>query len=105
MNSAYTITLAVCGVLFALVVGSFSALLPKDSAQNTKILIMVSVFSIAVSIIAFGIALYHFSNNAMYMAHFLLAMTMLVLLPASLISSAVSTITISNLRDTLAAGK
>ncbi len=55
--------------------------------------------------IAYGLALWHFSNNAMYMAQFLLAFCMLVLLPASLIATAISTVSISSLREAVAAGK
>lgn len=103
MNGAFTITLVICAVLFAVMVATFVTVLPKDSAQNEKILIVVTVFSIAVSLVAYGLALWHFSNNAMYMAQFLLAFCMLVLLPAALISTAISTVSVSNLRDAVAA--
>lgn len=105
MNGAYTVTLIICAVLFTTMVATFATVLPKDSAQNEKIMIVVSVFSIAVSLIAYGLALWHFSNNAMYMAQFLLAFCMLVLLPASLIATAISTVSISSLREAVAAGK
>lgn len=89
--------------MFSVVVGTFATLVPKDSSQNTKLLAVVSVFSFATSITAYALALYHFSSNPAYLIQFLLAIVMLVILPAALISVSVSTVTVSNLRDTLAA--
>ena len=85
------------------VISLYSTLIPKDNAQNTKILTTISVFSFAAAIAAYGLALWHFGSNPQYMIQFLLAVVMLVSLPASLISVSVSTVTISNLRDSLAA--
>ena len=90
--------------MFTVVVSTFATLVPKDSAQNTKLLAIISVFSFAASLTGYALALYHFSHNPAYLIQFILGLVMLVILPASLISVGVSTITISNLRDTLAAG-
>ena len=84
------------------VLSLYSALIPKDSAQNTKMLTTITVFSFAAAIAAYGLALWHFSSNPQYMIQFILAITMLVLLPSALISVSISTVTISNLRDSLA---
>jgi hypothetical protein len=102
-NWPFYIAIAICVVMFAVVVGTFATLVPKDSSQNTKLLAVVSVFSFATSITAYALALYHFSSNPAYLIQFLLAIVMLVILPAALISVSVSTVTVSNLRDTLAA--
>jgi hypothetical protein len=99
----FYIAIAICVVMFSVVVGTFATLVPKDSSQNTKLLAVVSVFSFATSITAYALALYHFSSNPAYLIQFLLAIIMLVILPAALISVSVSTVTVSNLRDTLAA--
>jgi hypothetical protein len=99
----FYIAIAICVVMFAVVVGTFATLVPKDSSQNTKLLAVVSVFSFATSITAYALALYHFSSNPAYLIQFLLAIVMLVILPAALISVSVSTVAVSNLRDTLAA--
>lgn len=99
----FYIAIAICVVMFSVVVGTFATLVPKDSSQNTKLLAVVSVFSFATSITAYALALYHFSSNPAYLIQFLLAIVMLVILPAALISVSVSTVTVSNLRDTLAA--
>jgi hypothetical protein len=104
-NLPYYVSIAACAVVFTVVVSTYATLIPKDSAQNSKLLIVISVFSIVASITAYAIALYHFSRNPQYLIQFVLAMLMLVVLPASLISTAVSTITVSNLRDTLAAAQ
>jgi hypothetical protein len=102
MDWAFYVTLAICAVLFTVVVSTFATLVPKDSAQNTKLLAVISVFSFATSITAYALALYHFSRNPNYLIQFLLGTVMLIILPCALISVSVSTITISNLRDTLA---
>jgi hypothetical protein len=102
-NWSYYVAIAICAVLFSVVVGTFATLVPKDSAQNTKLLTIVSVFSFAASIVAYALALYHFSSNPAYLIQFLLAIVMMIILPAALISISISTITISNLRDNLAA--
>ena len=90
-------------MLTVTVISLYSALIPKDSAQNTKMLTTITVFSFAAAIAAYGLALWHFSTNPQSMIQFILAVTMLVLLPSALISVSISTVTISNLRDTLAA--
>jgi hypothetical protein len=99
----YYIALAVCVVLASTTIATYATLLPKDSAQNTKLLTVVSVFSFITSITAYFLAVYYFSTNPNYLIQFVLAVVMLVILPGMLISASVSTITISNLRDTLAA--
>ena len=103
MNWSYYVAIAICVMLSITVISLYSSLIPKDSAQNTKMLTTISVFSFAAAIAAYGLALWHFSTNPQYMIQFLLAITMLVLLPSALISVSISTVTISNLRDTLAA--
>ena len=105
MDWKYIIAIAICVVLFTVVVATFATLVPKDSAQNTKLLAIVSVFSFAASVVAYALAQYVFSHDPGNMIQFMLALVLLVALPASLISTAISTITISNLRDTLAAGQ
>ncbi len=103
MNWPYYVAVGICITLFTVVVATYGTLVPKDNAQNTKLLAIVSTFSIAASITAYALALYHFSHNPTYMIQFILMVVMLVLLPSALISTSISTITISNLRDTLAA--
>jgi hypothetical protein len=103
MNWSYYVAIAICVMLTITVISLYSSLIPKDSAQNTKMLTTISVFSFAAAIAAYGLALWHFGTNPQYMIQFLLAITMLVLLPSALISVSISTVTISNLRDTLAA--
>jgi hypothetical protein len=100
----YYISAAICTMLFTVVVATYATLVPKDSSQNTKLITIVSAFSFAASFVAYALALYHFSRNPTYMVQFILTIVMLVLLPACLIATGVSTITISNLRDALAAG-
>lgn len=102
-NLPYYVSISICGVLFTVVIATFATLVPKDSAQNSKLMAIISVFSFAASITAYALALYHFSHNPAYLVQFILAITMLVLLPAALISTSISAVTISNLRDTLAA--
>lgn len=103
-NLPYYVSIGICAVLLSVVIGTFATLVPKDSAQNSKLLAVISVFSFAASITAYALAMYHFSHNPQYLIQFILAIVLLVLLPAALMSVSVSTITISNLRDTLAAG-
>jgi hypothetical protein len=105
MNWSYYVAIAITVMLSITAISLYATLIPKDSAQNTKILTTISVFSFAASLAAYGLALWHFSANPQYMIHFLLAITMLVLLPSALIATSVSTVTISNLRDTLASAQ
>ena len=99
----YMIGIGICVVLASTTIATYATLLPKDSAQNTKLLTVVSVFSFVTSITAYFLAVYYFSTNPNHMIQFILAIVMLIILPGMLISTSVSTITISNLRDTLAA--
>jgi hypothetical protein len=104
-NVAFYITLAICIAMTITAGVLYAVLLPKDNSQNTKILTAMSIFSFMASATAYALALWHFSSNPTYMIQFILAMMMLVVLPATLISVSVSTVAISNLRDTLAAGQ
>jgi hypothetical protein len=103
MNWPFYVAIAICVVLFSVVVATFATLVPKDSSQNSKLLAIVTVFSFVASVVAYTLAQYTFASNPQQMMQFMLAMVLLICLPASLITTAVSTITISNLRDTLAA--
>jgi hypothetical protein len=99
----YMIGVGICLMLASTTIATYAALLPKDSAQNTKLLTVVSVFSFVTSITAYCLALYYFSTNPNHLIQFVLAVVMLVVLPGMLVSTSICTITISNLRDTLAA--
>ena len=99
----YMVGIGICVVLASTTIGTYATLLPKDSAQNTKLLTVVTVFSFVTSITAYFLAVYYFSTNPNHMIQFVFAIVMLFILPGMLISTSVSTITISNLRDTLAA--
>ena len=91
-------------MLSVVVYTTYRMLLPKDSFENTKLLAIVSVFSFVASLTAYSLVNFQFGGNQVYMTQFLLLIVMLVILPMTLISASVSTISISNLRDTLAAG-
>jgi len=104
MNWPYYVAVSLCAILGITTISVFSALLPKDSAQNSKLLAVVTVFSFATAVTAYALALYHFSHNPGQMIQFILAVVMLILLPAALISTSVCTVTVSNMRDALAAG-
>lgn len=103
-NWPYYVAIAICIAQFATVVSVFATLVPKDSSQNTKLLTLITTFSFAAAAVSYALASYHFANNPEFLIKFILAIVLLVILPASLISVSVSTITVSNLRDTLAAG-
>jgi biotin transporter BioY len=102
MNAVYIVGLAICVVLFTLIIATFSTLSPKDTANNSKLMSMIIAFSATVSIFSYGLALYYFSRNPEYLLQFLLAVMFLVILPGMLVSASVATVTISNLRDLVA---
>jgi hypothetical protein len=103
-NWPFYIAAGILATSFALIISVFSSLSAKDSAQNDKLLTMIGGFSVVVGLTAFFMAWYFFNSNQTYITLFLLAMNLLVCLPATLFAISVSTVTISNLRDTLAAG-
>lgn len=105
MNASFYVGIALCAVMFTIVVATYASLTPKDTANNEKLLSMIIGFSITFSFVAFALAMYYFSYNVEYLAIFLLAMVMLVCLPGTLIAVGISTVTVSNMRDTLATGK
>jgi len=100
----FYIGFCLCIAIMVTNITAYAALLPKDNRQNSILLIIVTVFSFIASAIGYGLALFYFTHNPANLIQFLLAITMLVILPSSLIAVSISTITISNLRDTLAAG-
>ena len=102
MNPIYLIGVTICVVLFTLIIVTFSTLVPKDTANNSKLMSMIVAFSASVSMFSYGLALYYFSRNPEYLLQFVLAVLFLVMLPGILISSSIATITISNLRDIVA---
>jgi hypothetical protein len=79
-------------------------MVPKDVDQNQKILGVVAGFSWGAAIVATFICLYFFSSNPKYQIQFLLIFVM-VLFPIALTAMATATTQLSELRDTLAAGK
>ena len=91
-------------MLIVVVYTTYSMLLPKDSSENTKLLVIVSVFSFVASLTAYSLVNFQFATNPNYLIQFLLLIVMLVILPMTLISASISTISISNLRDAIAAG-
>jgi hypothetical protein len=105
MNWSYIVALALCVTLIITTGIMYSLLVPKDNSQNTKILYTVMAFSFVSSVCAYALALWHFSSNPNQMIQFILGLVMLVILPSTLTSVAISTVTISNLRDTLAAAQ
>jgi len=102
MNPIYLIGVTICIVLFTLIIATFSSLVPKDTANNSKLMSMIVAFSASVSIFSYGLALYYFSRNPEYLLQFVLAVMFLVILPGILISSSIATVTVSNLRDIVA---
>ena len=102
MNPIYIIGIAICVVLFTVIAATFGSLSQKDTANNTKLLSIIIAFSVAASIFAYGLALYYFSKNPDFLIQFLLATVMLILLPGMLVSVSISSVTVSNLRDTIA---
>jgi len=103
-NWQYYVAVSICALLSVVTIITFRTLLPKDSAENTKLLAIIVAFSFVASFVAYALALYTFSSNPSYMIQFILGVVMIVLLPAAIISTSVSTIVISNLRDAVAAG-
>ena len=104
LNFPYYVGIAASAALFGTTAMVFTTLMPKDSNQNARLLAIIAAFSYAASITAYFIGFYYFSHNPGQLIQFILLITMLVLLPASLIAISVSTVTISNLRESLAAG-
>ena len=102
MNPLYIIGICICSVLLVVIITTFSALSGKDTANNSKLLTIIIAFSTVTSLFAYGLALFYFSNNPQYLVHFVLALTMLIMLPGMLISTSISSITLSNLRDVVA---
>lgn len=103
MNAAFYISVGILVLLLVTIGVTFGALIPKDKSQNSNLLIVITVFSFVTSIVAYALALYYFSANPQSMMQFVLALVMLVILPSALTTAAVSTVTVSNLRETLAA--
>jgi hypothetical protein len=102
MSGIYLVGSAICFVLFTLIILTFYALNKNDTANNTKLLSIIIGFSVTVAIFTYGLALYYFTRNPEYLLQFILAFTLLILFPGLLISSSVSTVTISNLRQIIA---
>lgn len=98
------ITYVLCGTMALVAILNYAILIPKADGQSAKIMTVVAAFSISACALAYFLALWHFSTNPDQMLHFLLAIVMFVALPMSLISAAISTVSISNLQDVLAAG-
>ena len=102
MDSIFIVGICIGAVLLAVVIGTFSSLSNKDEANNTKLMSVIIAFSVVTSLFAYGLALFYFSRNPENQIQFLMAITMLVMLPGMLISTSISSITLSNLRDVVA---
>lgn len=102
MDPLYIIGISICSVLLIVIITTFSALSNKDTANNSKLLSIIIAFSTVTSLFAYGLALFYFSKNPAYLVHFVLAFSMLIMLPGMVISTSISSITLSNLRDIVA---
>jgi hypothetical protein len=77
--------------------------LPSESDQAMKLIAVVAGFSFLCSLILAFLAFLYFSSEPVYLMQFLLAITVLVLLPVSLTSMSITTSQLSSLRDVVAA--
>jgi hypothetical protein len=92
----------ICAAMAAITIATYVMVIPKTDGQSAKIMTVVSAFSAATCVVGYFLALWHFSSNPDQMLQFLLAMVMLVVLPASLISAAISTVSISSMVENAA---
>ena len=95
------VAVSICVLLVVVEIATLASIGKKDSSENTTLLTVIAVFAVASSVAAYAIALWHFIHNPQYMIHFILAVLMLIVLPASLVCASVSAITISNLRESM----
>jgi hypothetical protein len=103
-NIFFWMAFAICAILFISVIVSYSTLLKTEADQNDKLLGVVYGTSIVTAILTWALVSWKLSSNPNMMIKFLVFFTMMVLMPVSLISAAVSTAHLTGLRDTLAAG-
>ena len=86
------------GVLLLTLAIAYSATISKlDTRETWKYTRIVAMLAFAIGILSYVLCLYYFGSNPTYVFQFLLAVAMLVILPASLMSVSVSTITTSNI--------
>jgi apolipoprotein N-acyltransferase len=102
MHPVYLIGICLISVLLVVIIATFMSLSNKDTANNSKLLTIIIAFSTVTSLFAYGLALFYFSKNPEYLVHFVLAFSMLIMLPGMIISTSISSVTLSNLRDIVA---
>jgi len=103
-NIYYYLSVTVCVVMGYFLVTTYTGLLPDaQESQNTKLMSVMGVFSVAASVTAYALGLYYFTANPRRMMQFMM-ITALVLLPTLLIATTVSTANVVDLRNRLAGG-
>ena len=100
----YYLSVTVCVVMGYFLVTTYTGLLPDaQESQNTKLMSVMGVFSVAASVTAYALGLYYFTANPRGMMQFMM-IAALVLLPTLLIATTVSTANVVDLRNRLAGG-
>ena len=103
-NIYYYLSVTVCVVMGYFLVTTYTGLLPDaQESQNTKLMSVMGVFSVAASVTAYALGLYYFTANPRGMMQFMM-IAALVLLPTLLIATTVSTANVVDLRNRLAGG-
>lgn len=103
-NIYYYLSVTVCVVMGYFLVTTYTGLLPDaQESQNTKLMSVMGMFSVAASVTAYALGLYYFTANPRRMMQFMM-IAALVLLPTLLIATTVSTANVVDLRNRLAGG-
>ena len=83
-------------VMITLAITYTSTMIELDTRGNMKILKTILPVSFILGIMMFILSVFYFQVDHTYQYHFITAITMLIILPATLISAGVATITASN---------
>jgi Na+/proline symporter len=96
LNPAHMAFICMMIVLITLSISYCSNIIRMDTQKNEKKLRRVVLLAFPIGIVAYILAIFHFSSDSTYVYQFLLAIAGLIILPAALLSVAVATITASN---------
>ena len=77
---------------------TYSKVIEMDHVRNTKLFRVLIVGAILTAFIAWRLAISHFTQDSTYLIHFLMAVLLLFVFPATLFSISVATITSSNVQ-------
>ena len=101
-KAAFYLSVVICIIFMIIIIVPYKVLLDKDSEQTKNLFGVVFGTAMATSIAVFATTAWLFKGNPNMLMYFILFILLIVLMPMSVCSAALSTAQLNGLRDAIA---